>query len=158
MFRVVSDSNAKYPPASEVLSRMRDNIVGSVRTSLLAGLFSNRPDELQVRGDVSNSVITITVKDLANTEEFSKVIPMGEFMGMRGTPDSSEETQASANDPKALRDSPFTPRVQLSPRVDVDQFRNTEDFEKLRQSVLSVAQGKVNEFVSEYLEIKSHSS
>lgn len=151
MFQVTLDPNEGKVPTLDVLSRMRDSIVSSVRVGLLSSLFIDRPDDLHVSGHVTNDVIEISVKDAATTDDFSRRISMEEFLGKDGRLDPSETVQELDRS----QDHLFTPRLELRPRVELKDFKNEKRVEDTRQRMLEITQEKVNEFVSEYLKLKA---
>jgi hypothetical protein len=149
MFQIGYDPLSDPDPSSEVLSRMRDKLVGDVRARLLTGLFAERPDDLNVYGNVVNNVIELTVKDYSNSKEFTKAIPVAEFLGAAGGTESSENMEESPGE------NLFTPRIDVLKRQSVEKFRNEKDIESVQEEVLSVAREKAADFVSEFMAVKS---
>lgn len=151
MFQVAFDPSEGAVPTLEVLARMRDQIVEAVRSGLLTGLFQDRPDDLQVSGHVTNDVIEISVKDSANTDEFTQKLPLQEFLGAKNYPESAKP----AHDREETQDNLFTPRVELTPRTSLAKFKNEQRADDIRRTVSEIAQGRINTFVSEYLKLKA---
>lgn len=152
MLSLIYDPKDGARPSNEIMSRMRDSIVGSIKTSLVSGVFAERPDDLFISSDITSNAITITIKDAGERSEFSRIIPMEEFLGLEGTPDpSSGATDRQYPD----NDSPFTPRVSLTPEVSISEFKNKTTLNSSKDQIVSTVKARLSEFVSEYLAVRS---
>lgn len=91
---VVQDA-MKSPAGIEVTRKFRDIVVTDIRNKLLAGVFANNPDDLEVSGEAKADSIVITARDLRTKKEAAKSFLVSEIPSVyAGEPEASDDQQS----------------------------------------------------------------
>lgn len=148
----------------EVLGRVRDLLVSTVRTDLLSGVFIGNPDNLEVVGEIASNRITLTVVD-SSKRRFQRTLDFRDFSKFVDAPlegDEGQPSEVGAGPTPAIGsnvvmdDNPLMPRLALTPVVTEDQFRSVRPrADMLRGRVMETARSLAKDYVREFLAVKS---